>query len=225
MKKNNKVKKYKREKRLYRLFVVTTIFLVVGIIYSRATLSKINLEIQELNDIIKDESEDNQSLAMKINEMVSLDKIREVSNEQGLIYNNENIYKAEYILEILNNNPVTHDKKNLNNHILNVFNTYGIHKLIAQKSPFHTGNNIHFNLYPVNGSNIANIKEIIPINKLESTVKNLNIPSLLDSSIISPGINLNPVNIIIEAHITIIKIIIFKIKDILYLFIVPPYII
>ena len=84
-------KAVKRERKLYRLFLVTTIFLVVGIIYSRASLSKLNLEIQDLNNQIKAESEDNQSLAMKINEMVSLDKIREVSDKQGLKYNNNNI--------------------------------------------------------------------------------------------------------------------------------------
>ena len=86
-----KKKKQSKEKRLYKLFIVVSIFLVLGIIYSRASLSKINLEIQELSDIIKEESDDNQSLAMKINEMVSLDKIRQVSNEQGLTYNNNNI--------------------------------------------------------------------------------------------------------------------------------------
>ena len=91
MKKKKKVNKYRSEKRLYRLFIVVTIFLVVGIIYSRATLSKINLEIQELSSIIKEENDNNQSLAMKINEMVSLDKIRQVSNELGLSYNNKNI--------------------------------------------------------------------------------------------------------------------------------------
>ena len=92
MKKNKKKQKnLKREKTLYKLFVVTSIFLVLGIIYSRASLSKINLEIQELSEIIKDETDDNQSLAMKINEMVSLDKIRTVSSEQGLTYNNKNI--------------------------------------------------------------------------------------------------------------------------------------
>ncbi len=92
MTKKKKVSKaVKRERKLYRLFVVTTIFLVIGIIYSRASLSKLNLEIQDLNNQIKTESEDNQSLAMKINEMVSLDKIREVSNKQGLKYNNNNI--------------------------------------------------------------------------------------------------------------------------------------
>ena len=88
-KKNNK--KNRHEKALYRCFVITTVFLVLGIIYSRAMLGKINLEIQELSDIIKEENDDNQSLAMKINEMVSLDKIRTVSSEQGLSFNNNNI--------------------------------------------------------------------------------------------------------------------------------------
>lgn len=94
MKKNKKSKvnkTLKLEKKIYKYFVFITIFLVVGIIYSRATLSKINLEIQDLNDKISEETDDNQSLAMKINEMVSLDKIREVSDELGLKYNNDNI--------------------------------------------------------------------------------------------------------------------------------------
>ena len=88
-KNKKKNKKNRKEKILYKTFVVVTIFMVLGIIYSRAALSKINLEIQELSDIIKNDSEDNQSLAMKINEMVSLDKIREVSNEQ-MIFNTTN---------------------------------------------------------------------------------------------------------------------------------------
>ena len=79
------------EKNIYKSFVFVTVILVVGIIYSRAALGKINLEVQELSGIIKDESEDNQSLAMKINEMVSLDKIQEVSGQLGLTYNNDNI--------------------------------------------------------------------------------------------------------------------------------------
>lgn len=85
-KKNNKLEKF-----MYKCFFTTTIFLVLGIIYSRAMMGKIYLEIQELSDTIKDESDVNQSLTMKINEMVSLEKIREVSNELGLKYNNNNI--------------------------------------------------------------------------------------------------------------------------------------
>ena len=91
MKKKKKKGIAKLEKFIYKSFIFTTVILVVGIIYSRAALSKINLEVQELSSIIKDESEDNQSLAMKINEMVSLDKIQQVSNALGLTYNNDNI--------------------------------------------------------------------------------------------------------------------------------------
>ena len=91
MKKRKKKGNAKLEKNIYKSFVMIVIVLVVGIIYSNATLGKINLEVQELSDIIKEESEDNQSLVMKINEMVSLDKIQAVSNELGLTYNNANI--------------------------------------------------------------------------------------------------------------------------------------
>lgn len=91
MKKNKKKKNSKLERFIYKSFVFTTIFLIVGIIYSNAALGKINLEIQELSGTIKEGTEDNQGLAMKINEMVSLEKIREVSSELGLEYNNENI--------------------------------------------------------------------------------------------------------------------------------------
>ena len=79
------------EKFLYRLFVFTTISLVIGIVYSRASLSKINLEVQNLNAMIKDETEDNQSLVMKINEKVSLEKIQEISDKMGLKFDNKNI--------------------------------------------------------------------------------------------------------------------------------------
>lgn len=91
MKKKKKKGMKKAEKIIYKFFVFSTVVLIVGIIYSRAALGKINLEVQELSSIIRDETEDNQSLVMKINEMVSLDKIQKVSGELGLTYNNDNI--------------------------------------------------------------------------------------------------------------------------------------
>ena len=91
MKKRKKKGISKIEKIIYKSFVFSTVILVVGIIYSRAALGKVNLEVQELSSIIKDETEGNQSLVMKINEMVSLDKIQQVSIQLGLTYNNDNI--------------------------------------------------------------------------------------------------------------------------------------
>ena len=92
MKKKKKKKGInKLEKFIYKSFVFTTVILIVGIIYSRAALGKVNLEVQELNELIKEEREYKQTLVMKINEKVSLDKIQEVSNKLGLTYNNDNI--------------------------------------------------------------------------------------------------------------------------------------
>ena len=92
MKKKKRVNKdLRREKFIYRSFAILTVFLIVGIIYSRAMLSKINLEVQDINNKISMETDDNQSLAMKINEMVSLEKIQQVSSELGLKYDNDNI--------------------------------------------------------------------------------------------------------------------------------------
>ena len=91
MKKKKKKGIANSEKRFYKMFILTTIVLIIGIVYSRAALSKINLEVQNLSATIKEETEDNQSLVMKINEMVSLENIKELSDELGLTYNNDNI--------------------------------------------------------------------------------------------------------------------------------------
>lgn len=81
----------KIERFMYKSFIFMSLILVVGIILTKATLSQVNLEVQKLNNKIKSQKEDNQSLVMKINEMVSLENIQEVSNEYGLAYINDNI--------------------------------------------------------------------------------------------------------------------------------------
>ena len=91
----NKKKKKKGitrgEKMLYKLSTFMVIFLVIGIILSKSSLSQINVELQKLENQVANKSDENQSLVMKINEMVSLEKIKHISNEQGLTYNNANI--------------------------------------------------------------------------------------------------------------------------------------
>ena len=91
----NKKKKKKGitrgEKMLYKLSTFMVIFLVIGIILSKSSLSQINVELQKLENQAANKSDENQSLVMKINEMVSLEKIKHISNEQGLTYNNANI--------------------------------------------------------------------------------------------------------------------------------------
>ena len=88
-------KKKKGLTKLERFICKSSIFMItvllVGIVFTSATVSKMNIELQKMNKKVESQEDTNESLAMKINEMVSLNKIREVSNELGLSYNNKNI--------------------------------------------------------------------------------------------------------------------------------------
>lgn len=78
-------------KRINNAFLVISVLLIMGILFGQITLAKMNLEVQKLEKEVEKQSNVNQSLVMKINEMASLENIQNVSNEQGLAYNNENI--------------------------------------------------------------------------------------------------------------------------------------
>lgn len=89
--KKNKKKRYRLKGFMYKSFVSLSIVLVVSIVFSQISLSKINLEVEKLKIKVGEQENINQSLNMKINEMASLENINEISNEQGLSYNNDNI--------------------------------------------------------------------------------------------------------------------------------------
>ena len=63
----------------------------VSIVFSKATLSKINFEVEKKKNDIELQEKTNEGLAMTIDELASLTKIQEVAEEQGLSYNNDNI--------------------------------------------------------------------------------------------------------------------------------------
>ena len=63
----------------------------MGIIFGQTTLSKINFEVEKLKEEVDKAENDNQSLTMIINEMVSLENVVNVASNMGLAYNNENI--------------------------------------------------------------------------------------------------------------------------------------
>ena len=93
MKKNKKKKRVftKLERFLYKSSFTISFFLVLGIAFTSASVSKLNIELQEMNKKVESQKETNQSLAMKINEMASLENIQIISKNLGLSYNNENI--------------------------------------------------------------------------------------------------------------------------------------
>lgn len=91
MRKNKKRKKNKIESVTYKFFGFLSVLLVVSIVFSQISLSKINLEVEKLKIKVGEQESVNQGLNMKINEMASLENINEISNSLGLSYNNDNI--------------------------------------------------------------------------------------------------------------------------------------
>ena len=89
VKKKYKISKF--EKLIYSLAVFLLVISPISIVFSKATLSEINFEVEKQKKQIEEQKKTNESLAMTIDELASLTKIQEVAEEQGLSYNNNNI--------------------------------------------------------------------------------------------------------------------------------------
>ena len=57
------------------------VLLIVGIVIGKTKLAQINLEVQKLTKEVDRDKNTNESLEMKIDEMTSLDRIKQVSEE------------------------------------------------------------------------------------------------------------------------------------------------
>ena len=86
-----KVKISKFERLIYSLAVFLLVIAPVSIVFSKATLAKVNFEVEKQKKAIEKQEKTNESLAMTIDELASLTKIQQVAEQQGLSYNNDNI--------------------------------------------------------------------------------------------------------------------------------------
>ena len=97
--KKKTVKRIKKMGRLERTFYSLVVLMLISfpftVIFMQATLSRINVQVEQVKKEIRTQEKKNQSLSMKINELASLDKIIEVAHEQGLSYNNNNIKSVD----------------------------------------------------------------------------------------------------------------------------------
>lgn len=86
-----KLKLKKGEKLLYGTAVILSLFFIVFTVFSKATISEINIRVERLKNEVNDQSKKNECLTMKVDELASLDNINLVVNQMGLSYNNSNI--------------------------------------------------------------------------------------------------------------------------------------
>lgn len=92
------MKKNKNEGRLRPLdkmmifvIVLLGIFVPISIVFSQATLSKSNIEVERMKSKVEKQTNSNQSLSMQVDELASLSNIQDIAKEYGLSYNNDNI--------------------------------------------------------------------------------------------------------------------------------------
>ncbi len=90
-KKKSKQKSSKFEKLLYTFTIFLLVVAPISIVFSKATLAKVNFEVERQKKEIDAQKKTNESLAMTIDELASLTMIQQVAEEQGLSYNNNNI--------------------------------------------------------------------------------------------------------------------------------------
>ncbi|MGI6325347.1 MAG: cell division protein FtsL [Bacilli bacterium] len=91
IKRGKRIKLFKFEKLLYVVAICFMLLSPLGIVFSKATLSKLNIEVEQLKKEIGTQQKKNQSLTMKINELASLENIQTIAQNMGLKYNNDNI--------------------------------------------------------------------------------------------------------------------------------------
>ena len=81
-------KNNKRDKKLFILIILVLILSPLLQVVTRAKLSEVNIEVEKLKNNIEKQENVNESVEMQINELASLDKIREIAKENGLSYKN-----------------------------------------------------------------------------------------------------------------------------------------
>ena len=86
-----KKKKSKIEKSMMLLTVVTVLCVCVSVFFLKSHLSSVNIEVEKLKKKITKQEKINESLTMKVNELVSLENMQSVAMEEGLEYNNNNV--------------------------------------------------------------------------------------------------------------------------------------
>lgn len=97
MRKETKRKRFfcQFERFIYKVFIVIIVGLIVGIVCSETSLAQVNVEVQKLDKEVEQQKKKIESLEMKIDEMTSLENIKEISEQYGLTYRSENIKTIE----------------------------------------------------------------------------------------------------------------------------------
>lgn len=91
MTKTKKKRRNRFEKMILGLTFTTIAFVFVSLVFFKAQLSSVNIEVEKLKKDVAKQEKVNESLTMKVNELVSLENMQLVAAKEGLEYNNNNV--------------------------------------------------------------------------------------------------------------------------------------
>lgn len=92
MKKRKKKAKFtKFEKFLFAITIMVGLSYPFMNIFAKSTLSEMNYKLESSKEKIAEQSKNNESLRMKINELASLENLESVAKKMGLSYTSNSI--------------------------------------------------------------------------------------------------------------------------------------
>ena len=88
---NGKIKFTKFEKFLFVITAIIAISYPFMSVFAKSTLSEVNYKLESSREEIREQSKENESLKMKINELASLENLESVAKKMGLSYTSNSI--------------------------------------------------------------------------------------------------------------------------------------
>ncbi len=79
------------DKLMITIIFLLAIFVPVSVVFSKASLSDTNIEVEKMRSKVAKQKNTNESLSMQVDELASLSNIQDIAKEYGLSYNNDNI--------------------------------------------------------------------------------------------------------------------------------------
>ena len=85
------IKLKKGEKMILLIIGIFALLTPISIVYSYASLSSSNIEVEKLKKEIEKQENVNAGMQMQVDELASLSNIQDIAKTYGLSYNNDNI--------------------------------------------------------------------------------------------------------------------------------------
>ncbi|MCX4248165.1 MAG: cell division protein FtsL [Bacilli bacterium] len=86
-----RIKLRKGERFILFIIGIFALLTPISIVYSYASLSSSNIEVEKLKKEIEKQENVNAGLSMQVDELASLSNIQDIAKAYGLSYNNDNI--------------------------------------------------------------------------------------------------------------------------------------